>query len=191
MKNLTFYICSIIHKYTIDQNSTYSQDKNSFIQGKPIKASHRRLALEGSRLQEKLEGPIAARFSTCACSLTHTTTVCRYQEGVSSVWAERSLPGVTRNTREIIQNYIVTFKFINISIQWLLASFFLFPKLKSFQPFLDMPYPSCYSFFDQLHWAKVLKVKLWNNTALLEYSWPPVPASHAQILLNSDKLSPN
>lgn len=53
---------------------------------------------------------------------------------------------------------------------------FCFQLLKSFQPFLDVPFPSCFSLFDQLHEEKVLNVKFW-NTAVLECSWPPAPAS--------------
>lgn len=66
---------------------------------------------------------ITTRFSTCACGLTHTTAMCCYQKGVNSIRVQRSLPGVTRNTRERTQNYIATFKFTNISIWRLLASF--------------------------------------------------------------------
>lgn len=128
--HFTSRICSTIHKYTMDQNSTCSRDKNSFIQGKPIKVSHRRLAPEGRKVQEKLEWPIAARFSMCACSLTHTNTVCRHHREWAPFEQDGHLPGVRRNTKEIMENYIVTFKFINISIWWLLASFFLFSIIK-------------------------------------------------------------
>lgn len=132
---------------------------------------------------------ITSRFSTRACSLTHTTAMCCYQKGVNSIRVQRSLPGVTRNTRERTQNYTATFKFTNISIWWLLASFVFnywktlfrcaIHKLLLF-PFWPAPFGKGFKLetLEQHSFARI-------------FLPPPVPASNPEILLNSAKFSPN
>lgn len=123
MKNLTFYTSDLQHNIQKTKIPHVLRTRYSFIQGKPIKASHRRLALEGSRVQESLEWLSWADFPHVH-AVWHTQQPCAAirREWTPFVYNVHFLV-LTRNTRERTQNYTATFKFTNISIWWLLASF--------------------------------------------------------------------
>lgn len=170
MKNLTFYTSDLQHNIQKTKIPHVLRTRYSFIQGKPIKASHRRLALEGSRVQESLEWLSRVDFPHVH-AVWHTQQPCAairrewtpFVYNVHFLVLQEILEREHRTT--LPHSDLQTFPYDDC----LPLLFLIIGK-----PFSDVPYTSCYySLSDQLHLAKVLNLKPWNNTALLEYSCPP------------------